>query len=179
MFRDTGKCYKGDSCPNNNDQICSNDRRGFYRGKGKGRDPNEGVHPEVSSDFIHHQAPEDECTICQMTFEHDDDVVRVRCGHVFHHQCFTNYKAHASQRSATFSCPNCKGNPLLIARFRYVGLTEDHGPPPQAPIPARSSAQAMTPAAEAGPHPGERLSGREDRAWPRRPAPQPASDVLS
>ena len=112
-------------------------------GKGKGKDSNEEVRPEVSSDFIFHQAPEDQCTICQMIFSHNDDVVRVRCGHVFHYACFSNYKAYTHQRSGVFACPNFKGNPVLIARFKYVGLTDE--PEQQEQAPAESGASSWIP----------------------------------
>ena len=66
------------------------------------------------------------CAICLMDFAHDEKVCRVQCGHSFHADCFHSYatRPHAtatSSQATSISCPNCRGAPIIIAVWYYVG----------------------------------------------------------
>ena len=57
------------------------------------------------------------CSICQVEFQHNEEVVRLHCRHVFHNQCYDEYIARVDQ--AAF-CPNCRGSPEVVAVWRFV-----------------------------------------------------------
>ena len=66
------------------------------------------------------------CTICIQDFEHGQRVVRVRCRHVFHGDCWMAvHLAHANRRTErTISdipeCPNCRGVGDIIALWDFI-----------------------------------------------------------
>ena len=88
-----------------------------------------------------------ECTICTMGYDRGQHVVRLRCGHTFHKECWGNFqmsRVHDQEerrrqreeqaRAGTsiesinehlphvvLSCPNCRGIPHTTAEWYWIG----------------------------------------------------------
>ena len=69
---------------------------------------------------IHYQGNDNACSICQQEYEHNDQVVRLPCRHVFHLECYDEY---VSRSGIEPTCPNCRGSGEVIARWAYVSET--------------------------------------------------------
>ncbi len=65
----------------------------------------------------------DQCSICQTNFQHQEEVVRLQCRHVFHRDCFDEYVARSDENVI---CPNCRGAGNVVAVWRYVGEEAIH-----------------------------------------------------
>ena len=96
-------------------------RRYRAKGKGKSRAPSE-IGVEIEYDGMNTS-----CSICMDEFVRGEPVVRLRCHHVFHANCWTEQLV-AEERPA---CPNCRGSGTVIARFRFI--MPDPGTPPTPP----------------------------------------------
>ena len=82
--------------------------KGKFKGQGKGTEDN-------PPDYTGLDAT---CSLCLNDFNRGDRVLRLRCGHVFHINCF--YGNEENTESPVRSCPNCRGHPTVVARFLYV-----------------------------------------------------------
>ena len=60
----------------------------------------------------------EQCSICQANFQHQEEVVRVQCRHVFHRECFDEYVARSDENVI---CPNCRGAGNVVAVWRFIG----------------------------------------------------------
>ena len=69
------------------------------------------------------------CTICQEELEHGQRVVRLRCRHVFHSDCWMSGMLAVNEDQP--DCPNCRGQGSIIAMWDYIG--SDHITQPGAP----------------------------------------------
>ncbi len=64
------------------------------------------------------------CTICLADFEHGHRVLRLRCRHIFHTECWERQLYSWNDRASTLDpnpeCPNCRGMGLIIAIWSYL-----------------------------------------------------------
>ena len=62
------------------------------------------------------------CTICLSDFEHGQRVLRLRCRHVFHTECWERQLYNWRERSTVLhpECPNCRGVGNVIAVWKYL-----------------------------------------------------------
>ena len=72
---------------------------------------------------IFYDGAEDFCSICAEHFRADDQVCRLTCRHMFHHQCWEHYRADREANMVFPSCPNCRGAGTLIAVWKYLSST--------------------------------------------------------
>ena len=101
------------------------DAKGKNKGRGKGKSQPKGK-PSVDPATFAPAFPgtNTECVICLATFAHQDQCVRLACGHVFHSECW-----HAHRYT---SCPVCRGGARVVAHFLFVIPPEDREEPPTA-----------------------------------------------
>ena len=55
----------------------------------------------------------DECSICLETFKEDENIIQLKCNHIFHNKCLETWLSHYNNK-----CPTCrmeigKSNPKL------------------------------------------------------------------
>ena len=62
------------------------------------------------------------CSICTTNFSDGERVVRVRCRHMFHGECWHNYIL-ANNATTHVECPNCRGVGTLIAIWNFIAPT--------------------------------------------------------
>ena len=70
------------------------------------------------------------CSLCQEEFEHNQQVCRLTCRHMFHASCRESFTSH-SVRQPQISCPNCRGPGRMIAVWPYIDaevVTQEHPP---------------------------------------------------
>ena len=46
--------------------------------------------------------PKEECSVCLIEFESDDNVILLKCRHTFHEHCITEWSQYKAD------CPNCR-----------------------------------------------------------------------
>ena len=83
------------------------------------------VSPSVSEQpsqatLVAYEGTDEQCSIWLQTFKHDENVCRLPCRHMYHHQCYQDYSANSSSRSGSPSCPNCRGSGNVIALLRFI-----------------------------------------------------------
>ena len=59
------------------------------------------------------------CTICQQDYRDNEELVRLRCRHTFHEECWSTAVIH----DAGMECPTCRGIGEVTATFRFVEPT--------------------------------------------------------
>ena len=96
-------------------------RRQRGRGKGQGKTGPRGT--TFSPDFIDYRGAPDTCSVCMDKFRHDEVVVRLQCNHLFHASCHEKSVTNSIQEE--YKCPNCRGPPILTAKFLYAGYAPD------------------------------------------------------
>ncbi len=108
-------------------QIAWSEReaRRYRQTKGKGK----GDGTSVDGAEVEYDGMDTSCSICLEDFVRGEHVVRLRCHHLFHTDCWTEQLV-ADQRP---TCPNCRGTGTVIARFRFI--MPDPGTPPGTPQP--------------------------------------------
>ena len=70
------------------------------------------------------------CSLCQEEFEHDQQVCRLTCRHMFHTSCWEAFTSHSVSQSQ-IACPNCRGPGRMIAVPPYIDstlVTQGHPP---------------------------------------------------
>ena len=80
---------------------------------------------------MHYEGRDDACPICQRDYQNTERVLRVRCRHVFHAECYENWYRTQILNQRQPTCPICRGDGTVLATWGYVespaGL---HGEPP-------------------------------------------------
>ena len=59
------------------------------------------------------------CTICEQDYRDNEELVRLRCRHTFHEECWSTAVIH----DAGMECPTCRGIGEVTATFRFVEPT--------------------------------------------------------
>ena len=94
-------------------------------------DPAEELHPPAPATPVIFDGDNRSCTVCIQDFEHGQRVVRLRCRHVFHGDCWMAvhlaHNARAMPRNSLRAtevgpteCPNCRGVGEIIALWDYI-----------------------------------------------------------
>ena len=66
----------------------------------------------------------DTCSICIQEFQAGQRVVRIRCRHIFHGECWTQVTTRMEHLGQAYpQCPNCRGSGQIIAIWNYVDDT--------------------------------------------------------
>ena len=79
---------------------------------------------------VTYDGDEYQCSICTTNFSAGERVVRVRCRHMFHGECWQNYlRANSTPtqevgRRDCVECPNCRGVGKLIAIWNFIAPTD-------------------------------------------------------
>ena len=60
------------------------------------------------------------CSICREDLNEGDRVCRLQCRHCFHAACWNQMSAARDP-----SCPNCRGAPIIIGIWYFIGLRPD------------------------------------------------------
>jgi hypothetical protein len=59
------------------------------------------------------------CNICHTDFEPNDDLVKLKCGHVFHYECiYITYKNNIDNAGASDLATKLKGNTAI--KYLYL-----------------------------------------------------------
>ena len=105
------------------DQNAAEDRRNgnnpappFRQGKGQGKGRQEQPAPTT------YDGDQRQCSICVHDFTGGERVVRIRCRHMFHAQCWQEYysRAEGPAGAEEHECPNCRGPGHVLASWNYV-----------------------------------------------------------
>ena len=85
-------------------------------------------HPHVDEVPVIFDGDNRTCTICQEELEDGERVVRLRCRHIFHAECWMlavviNHGAPLDGDDGP-ECPNCRGQGTIIALWNYIDANQ-------------------------------------------------------
>ena len=82
--------------------------------------------PTVADDVAIFDGDDNTCTLCLSDLHDGERVCRIRCGHVFHTNCWdqflntVNTPPRPGEHRLLHRCPNCRGAGTIIAIWRYI-----------------------------------------------------------